>query len=784
MKTKTLFASLVVAAVFPVQPQKILAQDLDSLPPVVVKTVPEAGSADVPPGQFEVRVTFSKEMADQSWSWSTAWENSDPKPLGQPHYEADGKTCVMRVQLEPGKTYGWWLNSQKFHGFQDTQHHPAVPYLLSFKVSRNSAAMSDSTADFMPLLNADQRGIVTGTETRFHSFFDARNFDGWSDEDRTALEQKMIDALKGPQSQEYYQAINTLAALHSTNALPALRQIAFDHAEKDNRDRWMATRALGIIGDRQSIPDLIRLLYHYNVNTRWWAQISLVRMTGTNFGKDWNAWGNWWNAQNGQPPYQPEIIRWWNQQPETNKLAESLGRLDSEFLNSQQPQTTQQYLDQQLKLAHAGNYWAKFSLWDAFANGAHGVATNSVEADQWLAELVKGACLAKFEPVNGFNPQTPGEMLDRFSAQCRLFSAKESLGGASFFRTKNQNGKLVGSFLTEWPDKFKSAVAGSSDFKLISVEPLTPETFVVHETSAQESLAESSASRAQTWTNWNNGQDLGSFYAVAGTSNETVAVGIDGRIATRNHQTGAWQVQTFAGDPDFRAIVHAHGQYVVVRERGSIMTSPDGLNWTQRVSPTTENLLGVAWDGHQYLAGGDHGTILASPDGINWTQRRFKSQISIYSFSHSGSLYVAVGNDGLLTSTDSVTWKPAASRWAGAAVPFTASTWTGTEFLACGLGLGQFPTIYTCRDGNSWIPRDVTVTSSLRAAITVNGAIYIAGDSVIKKSTDGGTTWQDTFVNPSHDNKLFMGLAFNGHELIAVGFNHNVWALPISASDR
>ena len=110
------------------------AKDIDSFAPVVVKTVPEAGSKDVPPGEYEVKITFSKEMTDQSWSWSSAWQNSDPESLAKPHYEADHKTCVMKVKLEPGKSYGWWINSQKFHGFQDTQNHPAIPYLLTFKV--------------------------------------------------------------------------------------------------------------------------------------------------------------------------------------------------------------------------------------------------------------------------------------------------------------------------------------------------------------------------------------------------------------------------------------------------------------------------------------------------------------------------------------------------------------------------------------------------------------------------------------------------------------------------
>ncbi|MDR3377769.1 MAG: Ig-like domain-containing protein [Verrucomicrobiae bacterium] len=129
----TLLVPLLLGMAFQFTPGRAQAQDIDNIAPVVVKTLPEAGSKDVPPGEYEVKITFSKEMADNSWSWSSAWQDSDPKSLGRPHYDADHKTCIMKVKLEPGKTYGWWINSQKFHGFQDPQHHPAIPYLLTFK---------------------------------------------------------------------------------------------------------------------------------------------------------------------------------------------------------------------------------------------------------------------------------------------------------------------------------------------------------------------------------------------------------------------------------------------------------------------------------------------------------------------------------------------------------------------------------------------------------------------------------------------------------------------------
>jgi RNA polymerase sigma-70 factor (ECF subfamily) len=110
--------------------------NLASVPPVVVKTVPEAGVDTVDPKLAEIKVTFSKEMADGSWSWSTASKESFPKLNGKPKYLADKRTCVLPVALEPDTTYAIWLNSEKFGNFKDTDGRSAVPYLLVFKTKK------------------------------------------------------------------------------------------------------------------------------------------------------------------------------------------------------------------------------------------------------------------------------------------------------------------------------------------------------------------------------------------------------------------------------------------------------------------------------------------------------------------------------------------------------------------------------------------------------------------------------------------------------------------------
>ena len=312
--------------------------EIESMPPVIVKTLPVSGAKDVTPGPAEIKVTFSKEMADNSWSWSSAWQGSTPETRGKPGYEADRKTCVLQVKLEPNKTYAYWLNSEKFKNFKDQQGHPAVPYLLVFQTTDQPAANRKSdVANPETRLNEDQRLVLAWTDRQFRSFFDARTFKGWAEKERADLETRLLDTLKGPQTREYYQAINTLAALRSTKGLPALRAIAFDRRDKDNRDRWMAIRALGIIGDKISVPELIHLVYHGNVNTRWWAQIALVQLNAQNFGNNWAAWGQWWTESGGQPAFNPDIIRWWGGQAEPGKLADSLAENDRKFLEKLRP---------------------------------------------------------------------------------------------------------------------------------------------------------------------------------------------------------------------------------------------------------------------------------------------------------------------------------------------------------------------------------------------------------------------------------------------------------------
>jgi hypothetical protein len=220
-------------------------------------------------------------------------------------------------------------------------------YLLALTCCAGSIAATSTTmttqstvlseADWLAKLTPTQRGFMQWTNSHFDRVMDRRDFSTWTPEARAKVEDEALQKIGGPQNQAYYEAINTLGALRSTKAVKPLLGVATDRIGRDCRDNWMATRALGLIGDPSVVPELIHLSYHTNLNTHLWAQIALVRLTGQNFEYDWQRWGAWWNAQGGKPAFKPEKIRWWDDPKfDEASTAEALAAADRKFMAERQ----------------------------------------------------------------------------------------------------------------------------------------------------------------------------------------------------------------------------------------------------------------------------------------------------------------------------------------------------------------------------------------------------------------------------------------------------------------
>jgi hypothetical protein len=154
-----------------------------------------------------------------------------------------------------------------------------------------------------------QRGFRNWSEGMFPAL-DPAWWQSLEPTQKAAWEEKWLKQLSSGSEKKREVAIQCLAGAGCKKAIPEVLKIAAERAEANNSDRCEAVRALGILGDRSLVPELVPLTYHYNMNTRLWAQVALVRLTGENFGRDTATWKAWWEKQGGKPPISDKPVAW------------------------------------------------------------------------------------------------------------------------------------------------------------------------------------------------------------------------------------------------------------------------------------------------------------------------------------------------------------------------------------------------------------------------------------------------------------------------------------------
>ena len=110
-----------------------------------------------------------------------------------------------------------------------------------------------------------------------------------------------------------------------------------------------------------------------------------------------------------------------------------------------------------------------------------------------------------------------------------------------------------------------------------------------------------------------------------------------------------WRNPVPTGKP-LSAIAYGNNQFVSVGDTGTIVTSPDGLTWTSRISGTSNTLYAIASGNNRFVAVGS-GTlasapaaVVASPDGITWTSRtRSVTTNGLAGIGYGNNQFVAVG---------------------------------------------------------------------------------------------------------------------------------------------
>jgi hypothetical protein len=207
------------------------------------------------------------------------------------------------------------------------------------------------------------------------------------------------------------------------------------------------------------------------------------------------------------------------------------------------------------------------------------------------------------------------------------------------------------------------------------------------------------------------------------------------------------------------AVAYGDGLFVAVDNSGSILTSPDGIVWTDQFIGTN-TLTGVCFGNHSFVAvggeaAGDGVAVAWSDQGSNpWTQTLTGSGfLNAVACDTNNNEFVAVGN-GVATSPDGVTWTPQAN----ASVPsgMNAIAWGADpgDFVAVGSG-GR---VYYSSDGTNWTAASSGTAYELYGVAYGTGyfqsdggyGYFVAvGDSVIITSLTASDVSQWTTVSTS-----------------------------------
>ena len=295
-----------------------------------------------------------------------------------------------------------------------------------------------------------------------------------------------------------------------------------------------------------------------------------------------------------------------------------------------------------------------------------------------------------------------------------------------------------------------------------------------------------------------------------GLANCFVTVGSDNHIfSSSDGQT--WTRRFLSASPvigqlSLNEVTWTGMRFVAVGEKGMILASEDGIDWS--IVASGADLNGLAHDGSRFIAVGDHGRLAVASDPSTWEYRHTGDDAHyLYDLVWDGSRYVSVGQTYSLYSNDLSLWQAA---WEGATSSDTAIIWDGSQFVRTGdgimtwdgvttyagssdpkwewsyftatewfndliwdgstyLAVGNGGAIYSSPDATngSWVSQ-VNPDASNLEAITQDAGRFIAvgADGTILTSDDSGVTWAP---RSSGTNATIYDVTWTGSQFVAVG---------------
>jgi hypothetical protein len=275
-------------------------------------------------------------------------------------------------------------------------------------------------------------------------------------------------------------------------------------------------------------------------------------------------------------------------------------------------------------------------------------------------------------------------------------------------------------------------------------------------------------------------QNLGTpnwLEGIAASEAAVVAVGDNGSIYSSANGTDWTQRGNFTNW--LRSVAFGDNQFVSVGEDGFIARSTDGQNWERLGSGSSEHLNKVAWLNDRFWVVGDNGAVLTNNFRMTFTRVPVGVTNTLFTVTANSNEVVIAGDSVvLLGNLTTGTWTPQADSDSPVLAPlwpYYSALWDGRLFLLGGHA-GQlvegFRTNSTAplvwyseiQPTRSWLWA-VTRAPEFYAAVGANGTIVTSED---------GLGWDRETVPAGAQDEVLLGIGGNTNVLIAVGSNGTV----------
>jgi hypothetical protein len=286
----------------------------------------------------------------------------------------------------------------------------------------------------------------------------------------------------------------------------------------------------------------------------------------------------------------------------------------------------------------------------------------------------------------------------------------------------------------------------------------------------------------------------GSLYRIATTNGRIWGPSASPNTPVTHTSTTAsltWHPQNIANSHELSGVTWSPSRnlFVAIGDFGTILTSPDGINWKLQHVYSGYQLNEVIWSGSQFVAIGDSGTILTSPDGINWTDQISNTQDNLEGIAWSPSLHLfVIGADNakqpavgiLLTSSDGISWKTYTLVTGQQVADFPAVAWSPALhlFVLIGTVVGTEVSggaYYTSSDGSAWTVQTSAISPDIARIIWAGSQFVAVGAGGTILTSPDGIKWTS---QSSHSPATLTDIAWSGSLFVTIGLFDTLLTSP------